>query len=130
MNIIKAYPPNIEAIREVFPIRKNTIFTYGDTIYAPEIDFKLPPDLVRHEETHMMQQGDDPAGWWEKYLSDKAFRKNQEAEAYRNQYRFYCRFVKGRNERFRFLRILGSDFASPLYGSIVGFLEATQLIKS
>ena len=130
MNVVKAYPPNIEKIKKVFPIQKNTVFTYGDTLYAPGIDFKIPPDLLIHEQTHTIQQAGDPEAWWDKYLVDPTFRYQQELEAYRNQYRFICKFVKGRNERFHHLRTLAQDFASPLYGSIVGFLEATELIKS
>lgn len=130
MNIVKQYPPNITEIMKVFPINKNTVFTYGDTIYAPNVNFKLAPDLIAHEETHMVQQGADPAGWWDKYLNDKAFRLEQEIEAYRNQYRFFCKFVKGRNERFNFLRTIAGDLSSPLYGSLIGFLDATTRIKN
>lgn len=130
MNIIKAYPPNIVEIMKVFPINKNTVFTYGPDLYAPNINFELTRDLIIHEETHTRQQGDDPAGWWEKYLVDKQFRLEQEVEAYRNQYRYYCSMHKGRNERFNFLRMIASDLASPLYGSLIGFLDATNRIKS
>lgn len=115
---------------KVFPIKKNTVFTYGDALYAPNINFTLPQDLIVHEETHTRQQGEDPAGWWDRYLVDPAFRLEQEVEAYRNQYRFYCKNHKGRNERFNFLRIIASDLASPMYGNLIGFLDATNRIKS
>lgn len=130
MNVINAYPPNIEKIRKAFPINKNTVFTYGDTIYAPTVNFKLSPDLQAHEQTHTIQQGPDPEAWWDRYISDTQFRLDQEIEAYRNQYRFYCKFVKGRNERFNFLRTIAGDLSSPLYGNLIGFLDATERIKS
>jgi hypothetical protein len=130
MNIVKQYPPNITEIMKVFPINKNTVFTYGDTLYAPNVNFKLPPDLLAHEQTHTIQQGADPAGWWDKYLKDKDFRLQQEIEAYRNQYRFFCKFVKGRNERFNFLRTIAMDLSGSLYGNLIGFIDATSAIKS
>jgi len=130
MNIVADYPPNIEKIRKAFPIKDNTVFTYGDTIYAPKVRFQLPIDLVTHEQTHSMQQGNDPEAWWDHYISDKQFRFDQELEAYRNQYRHFCRIRKGRNERFNFLKMIAMDLASPLYGNMVGFFEATALIKS
>ena len=130
MNIVKEYPPNITKIRNAFPIEVNTVFTYGDNLYAPLVEFEIPSDLLAHEKTHTIQQGPDPEAWWDKYIADPKFRFDQELEAYRNQYRFYCKFVKGRNERFKFLVTIAHDLSSPLYGSMVGFLEATNLIKS
>lgn len=130
MNIVKAYPPNIEKIKKAFPIKRNTVFTYGDTIFAPEVSFKLPPDLIAHEQTHQIQQGADPEAWWDKYIADVQFRYVQELIAYQNQYRFYCKFVKGRNERFNFAKTLAMDLSGPLYGNIVGFMEAINLIRN
>lgn len=130
MNINIGYPPNIEKIKNAFPIRSNTIFTYGDTIYAPMLRGQLPPDIIAHEEIHARQQGEDPEAWWDRYIVDKEFRLNQEVQAYRTQYRFFCRFIKDRGRQFQLLRIIASDLASPLYGNLVPFLTATQLIKS
>lgn len=130
MNIVKGYPPNIEKIRAAFPLRKNTVFTYGDTIYAPDMMNRLLPDLEAHEKTHEIQQGADPEGWWDKYIADPQFRYTQELWAYQNQYRFYCKFVKGRNERFNFLKTLALDLSGPMYGNIVGFMDALNLIKN
>lgn len=130
MNVVKAYPPNIDKVMKAFPINKNTVFTYGDTIYAPGVEFSLPNDLVVHEETHMRQQGDNPEAWWDKYISDVQFRYSQEVEAYRNQYRAYCKVVKDRNRRFSFLVTIARDLSGPLYGRIIDFYQATQMIKS
>ena len=129
-NIVRDYPPNIDKIRKVFPIKDNTVFTYGDTIYAPHITFTLSNDLIVHEETHTRQQGDDPEGWWDRYMEDHEFRFQQELEAYRAQYRAYCKVVKDRNRCFNFLVVIAKDLSSPLYGGVCDFFTATRLIKN
>lgn len=129
MKILKEYPPNIVKIRKAFPINVNTVFTYGDTIYAPLIEFQIPTDLLVHEQTHAVQQGADPEGWWDRYISDVKFRFNQEMVAYKNQYQYYCSMVPDRNRRHKFAVTLAHDFASPLYGGIVDFFAAINLIK-
>jgi len=130
MNISKEYPPNIKKIRDAFPIDVNTVFTYGDTLYAPLVTFRIPPDLIEHETVHKIQQGDDPELWWDRYIFDPEYRYVQELQAYRSQYKFYCGKVKDRNARTRFLVRLAHDFSSPLYGNIVKFFDAVALIKN
>jgi hypothetical protein len=39
MKQIQGYPPNIDRIKEVFPIGPRTVFTYGDTLYNPNGGF-------------------------------------------------------------------------------------------
>jgi len=133
MKIVKAYPPNIETIRAKFTLRPTVIFTYGDTIYNP-IGGKITEDLMVHEQTHEKQQGDDPAGWWDKYLVDADFRLSQEVEAYRNQYQCYLETKCIKNGKLRrvrlskFLKKISTDLASPIYGNIVTVKEARELI--
>lgn len=129
MNISRSYPPNIEKIKAVLPIRSTAVFTYFDTIYAPGISFQLPDDLVAHERVHMTQQGSDAEGWWDKYLADPKFRLSQEIDAYRVQYRRFCQLRADRNERARLLAMLASDLASEMYGSIISFRDALVEIK-
>ena len=132
MIIKKKYPPNIEEIMKVFPINNNTIYTHGENIFAPHIDFDLPNDLIVHEETHSKQQSgfSSPDEWWTKYITDKKFRYSQEVEAYQNQYKAFCSVVKDRNRRFNFLVTIARDLSSPLYGNMVDFFTATRVIKS
>lgn len=130
MNILKDFPPNIEKIRKAFPIQKNTVFTYGDTIYAPGITFTIPRDLIEHEGIHMAQQGKDPERWWDRYILDTQFRFDQEIQAYQHQYRYYCKFVKSRDIRFEFLKSIAWDLSGPLYGNMISFRDAIAVIKS
>src|SRR3989304_1332950 len=81
------YPPNYEAIIKHLNPNKNTIYTYGETVYIPS-GADLTVDLIAHEQTHIDQQSSkDPQKWWEIYLKDPKFRLEQELEAYRNQYK-------------------------------------------
>ena len=85
VNIKREFPPNFKQIEAMFDLsKKNIVFTYGDTIYNP-YGGVIPPHLVVHEHTHTIQQGDNPDGWWKKYLTDDKFRCSQEVEAYQNQ---------------------------------------------
>lgn len=128
MKISFDYPPNIKEIKKAFKISDRTVFTYGDTLHNPGRG-KIPHDLLVHEITHMEQQGDNPAGWWRKYIKDTEFRLNQEVEAYRNQYRQYIKIVKDRNKRAVFIYRIATDLSSDLYGKIINYSEAVRLIK-
>jgi hypothetical protein len=123
------YPPNIDDIKKVFPIGENVIFTYGNTIYNPgrgNIDLAL----MAHEQTHSIQQGDKVKEWWERYLKDKEFRLSQELQAYQVQYRYYCKAIKDRNQRYRFLNRLAGDLSSEIYGNIISRSEAIKQIAN
>jgi hypothetical protein len=128
MKIVNQWPPNILEIRKVFKIIKDTVFTYGDTIYAPGIAFELPQHLIVHEQTHSERQGITPGLWWEKYLQDTRFRFEQELEAYRAQYQYF-KSNTGRQQYRKFARTLAKDLSSPMYGNIVDFTMALEMIK-
>lgn len=130
MKIIDAYPPNFDKIKAAFPVRGTTVYTYGDTIFAPGIKFALSTDLLEHERVHTAQQGNNPEAWWDRYIADAEFRLSQEVAAYRRQYQFYSSQTRDRNKKFAFLRFIGSDLASPMYGSMVGMFEAMRLIQN
>ena len=106
----------------------NAIYTYGDTIYNRS-GGSITPDLMIHEETHCIQQGNDPDGWWDRYLNDGLFRIQQEVEAYANQYKFICQIQKDRNRRDKVLRNMATILSSPTYGSIIGSSAAYKMIK-
>lgn len=136
MKILNEYPPQFEKIEKVFNLSKRTaVFTYGDTIYNPW-GGNLSKDLIAHESIHEKQQGDDPDGWWEKYMSDVQFRLSQEVEAYQKQFRSYCGGISnvGKMRKMmleeKFLQRIAGDLSSPLYGSIVTLTEAKKLIRN
>ena len=136
MKISRTYPPNIEEIRKHFKINDRVVFTYGDTIYNPG-GGKINQDLMEHERTHFVQQGNNVEGWWDKYIRDVSFRMSQELEAYKVQYNWFkenkCLKPNGktRHERLRkFLGRIARDFSSEVYGFSISFEEAKILIKN
>lgn len=129
MKISYDYPPNIEKIRETFDLTgKTPVFTYGDTIYNPHKGF-IPADLLIHERTHQVQQGEAPDEWWDKYLTDSEFRLMEEIEAYCYQYKAFCEVYRDRNQRFDFLNRLAKDLSSAMYGNIISYSEAVRVLR-
>lgn len=117
---------NLEALGLV------TVFTFGDTLYNP-YGARLSRDLIAHEEEHARQQKHDDEcakAWWRRYIDDPAFRIDQEAQAYRVQYKCICSIVKDRNMRARHLHEIATIFSGPMYGNIIKYAEAQILIKS
>jgi hypothetical protein len=127
VNLAHSYPPNIGEIKKVFPIYPGVVYTYGDTLHAPDGGL-VSLDLAAHEEVHSKQQV-NPEEWWSKYLVDPEFRTSQEVEAYRAQYQFYCKHFKDRNQRARFLHKIACDFSSKLYGGCITYQQAIIEIK-
>lgn len=107
-----------------------TVFTVGDTIYVPSGNLNLEYHLVAHEKVHCIQQGNDPEGWWARYVEDQYFRIEQEVEAYAAQYRAICKNVLDRNQRSKVLFDLAGYLASPIYGSVIGRSDARMMIKN
>jgi len=129
MKIVKEYPPFYKKIlKSGMHPDDNVIFTFGHTIYNPH-DVYIPGDFLIHEAMHSTQQGDNPKKWWKNYLKDPAFRIDQEAEAYAEQYIFLCKITKGREERFRMMSDFARVLASSVYGSLIGIELARKLIK-
>jgi len=129
MKIVYAYPPNYTDILERFgELEKTVVFTYGDTIYSPMTQ-EIPHNLGVHETVHMHQQGDDPEGWWDRYLRDDEFRLSQEVEAYYTQYEFVKQEIKDRNLLTRFLMKIAADLSGPMYGNIVTHRQAFLMIR-
>jgi len=127
VRIVRGFPPNIDAIRARLNPGPRAVYAYGDTIYSPS-GTNLPPDLVRHEETHFAQQQriGGPDAWWEKYLSDPAFRLEQEIEAYRAQYEMLA--LLSRKERRQRLAHICKSLSSAMYGRLVTAEQARALI--
>lgn len=132
MEIIKEWPPNIEAIKLVFPFDlSDCCFCYGDTIFNPS-GVALREDIIAHEKVHSNQQKNFEGGissWWDLYLSDSEFRLSQELEAYKAQFLHFCTRFRDRNRRTRCLFALATDLSSETYGNIIGETEAIRLIK-
>lgn len=122
-------PPNFDLIKVAFPLAKENIFAYAPHIYNPNAGY-IDPVVIKHEEVHIKQQGDNPEEWWKRYIVDSAFRFTQEAAAYQIQYKELKKITKDRNKLFKWLDWLAKDLSSPLYKSVCSYQEALKVIKS
>lgn len=130
MKTSKEFPPNWNAIQIAFPgiAEHRPIFTYGDTIHNP-FDRSVPSDIIFHESVHTVQQGDFPDVWWERYLSDAAFRLDQEIEAYGAQYAFVLRHIKNGRLNKMALASMAQALSGESYGKLLSFGEAESKIR-
>lgn len=131
MNIIIGTPPNWKQIKKAFNPAPTVVITYGDTVYMQEEGLGFPDHLRVHEETHEEQQRPlGPKLWWDKYITDVAFRLGEEAEAYHNQYLFYCQKNHDRNKQALFLYELAKDLAGKTYDYCISYVQAVERIKN
>lgn len=116
-------------LKNIFDIDwdKGIIITYGESVYCK---FPISEDLEVHEGTHVKQQLDyGVEKWWDRYIEDVDFRFSQEKEAYLNQANWIKQNIKDRNERFKRLDKIATDFSSSIYGNIITKKEVWNLIK-
>src|SRR3990167_9098888 len=86
VEVVNGYPPIWQKVINagMKPDPYIVVVTYGKKIYIPS-GKGLSDELWEHEKTHVIQQGDKPDEWWDKYLVDPKFRLDQETEAYAKQ---------------------------------------------
>lgn len=70
----------------------------------------------------------DPEVWWNKYLLDKAFRLDQELEAYHHQYE-WVKNISNTKIAGEALLEMASNLSSPLYGLGLTYNQAEKQIK-
>jgi hypothetical protein len=129
VEIKQEYPPNIGKIRQAgIPLGGKEIFAYDNVIYNPS-GGRLTEPLIAHEKVHFKQQGDDTDAWWERYLVDMDFRLEQELAAHRAEYKDFCRSVRQREKRVRFLSEIALRLSGPLYGGKITHRDAMKAIR-
>ncbi len=115
--------PLLEQYQKIFNINEFTIFAYDDSIYC---NYPLPPDLIVHEKTHLKQQKKVGLDEWVRlFLTNEEFRLKQEVEAYLNQ----LDSIKDRELRLRIRMESAQNLSSSLYGSIINYEDAYNLLK-
>lgn len=128
MRIVQEQPPIRTEADKVFRLPPGAIFTYGDMLYNPSGN-RIDLPLLKHEEVHSKQQGDNPGEWWNKYLNDNAFRISQEIPAYQAQYREARKYIKDKNRLSTFAVALAKDLSSAMYGNAVDFQTVFKEIR-
>ncbi len=138
MKVIKAFPPNYQAINDAFNVRgRGVIFCYGDRIYNPA-GVAVGPDLIAHESVHADRQKAFAGGvdaWWKAYIADPAFRLAEEIPAHVAEFKYWQRQpgadrpVKGYRTAADFhLVTIALRLAGPLYGRLISLTEAKSLL--
>ena len=128
MRIVQEQPPFIDELGKVFRLPESVVFTFGEIVYNPSgRDIDLP--LMRHEEVHSKQQGEDPGKWWKRYIADPAFRLSQEIPAYKVQYKEMKKYIKDRNKLSAYAMALARDLSGDIYGRMIKADEAYKLIR-
>jgi hypothetical protein len=121
-------PPNIDQIREVFPVRPGVLFAFAPHIYNPD-RVSITDALMIHEQTHIAQQGKSPKVWWKLYIDDDLFRLHQEFEAHLAELQHYEAVSVNRHERRAIRRAVADRLASPLYGRLLNSRQAMAALK-
>ena len=123
VRVLHLFPPNYRKIVEQFDVRgKPIIFAYGSAIFNPQ-KVEIPPQLMRHEEIHLMRQGGDPEGWWDRYIAEPAFRFAEELPAHVAEYQATLAHF-----RAAALDHVATKLASPLYGNLITVADAREAI--
>lgn len=87
MSPLKILPLNkfrrLKEFSKVFKINEDTVIAYDGNIYSNK---PLYPDVLEHEKVHLKQQKKyGLLNFTDKYLNNRAFRLEMEAEAYKVQ---------------------------------------------
>lgn len=115
--------PLLEEYKKHFDITKKTIFALDEDIYT---DYPLTSDLLVHELVHIRQQKEvGVKEWVYDFLYTPSKRLEYELEAYREQ----LASIKDRNHRNDIRRISAQQLSSALYGNIISYGEAFNLLK-
>jgi hypothetical protein len=123
MRVLHMCPPNFRKIDRAFNVRgKPVIFAYGDTVFNPT-KAEIPPELLRHEEIHLIRQGGKPEAWWDEYIANPAFRLAEEIPAHVAEYQ-----ASVAHFRTQALDHVATKLASPLYGNLITVADAREAI--
>jgi len=144
MKVVRGRPPLFDLIDQMFNIRgKPVLISWGRIIYVPTGNLDISPALMVHEQTHGDRQlfyCDPGAGirlrneerielWWQRYIVDIDFRRDEEVLAHQAEYRHLCDHAGGRNQRRRHLSILATKLSSPLYGPMMNKAAARKVLE-
>ena len=129
MEIIRDFPPIWDEIKAAFPvIGKPVIFAWSQWIYNPT-GIHIDASLLAHEMMHGQQQGDDPLGWWHRYIDDARFRLDQEIPAHQAEYLAAMQISSNRHSRRTREKMIARRLSGPLYGGLITTASARKLLK-
>lgn len=127
IRVEQGYPPNyVEIVAALGEPAPNVCFAWGDRVYFPG-GTKLAPEIEIHESVHFQQQAEigGPELWWAKYLSNAAFRLEQEVEAMRAQ--IACQPTREYRRACR--RMCAKQLAGPTYQLPITWQQADAFLQ-
>ena len=108
---------------------EGTIVAMYDTIHCADPS-RLTADIIEHEIIHLKQQQEiGLETWWDKYLSDNAFRLSMELPAYRRQYKYLKSIKTDRNQIARWMHEWALNLSGKGYGYCTDYQSAINEIK-
>lgn len=127
------FPPIIDQIAAVFPgaMTPGVVFSWGDTIFNPSGE-EIHRSLIAHEMIHLTRQGLAPgsalARWWQDYLTDPAFRFEEEKLAHIAEFGWWRLHSSGRIRNLA-LDFIAGRLSGPLYGRMISRPQAETLLR-
>lgn len=103
---------------------------FGERCYGPA-GVECPPDIRIHEITHSARMGTKWTGilsWHLKYRFSRAFRLQEEVEAFREQYMFGAKIMKTFRLNVQYANELADNLCSPTYGLRIHKAKALSLL--
>lgn len=130
MKVLNERPPNFDQIVAAFPLAGShgVIFAYGSIIYNPT-GIVVTAGLRAHENVHREQQGDDPEGWWSRYIEDTDFRLAQEIPAHEIELVTMLAGVTDRDRRRWSVAVVAKKLSLPLYRYPMPLHKAETLMR-
>ncbi len=131
--IVLDYPPMYDDISKRFGLRPSepVCFSWGGKIYNPT-GLILSPEIVEHESIHGQRQGGRDQGirdWWQRYIQDRWFRREEEVLAHRVEYEWLLRYGN-RQQRKSALPATAEKLSSPLYGEMISLAQAKAILRT
>lgn len=104
---------------------QGVVITYGKTVHCK---YDLTPDLLAHEEVHVIQQEKMGAKeWWDEYFTNSKFRLIEETAAYIVQAKYIKEHTPVRQERRSKIRFLVKCMVK-MYGGMCTEEEAKAIL--
>ena len=126
-------PPIWDKVHKYFQVNDaETVYAYGHILYNPA-DIDIDILLLEHERACANQQISYEGGieaWWDRYLTDAEFKKDQDFEQFWYQYRKYCSIILNKDKRFKYRWQIAGTFVDMIADKSIGRMEACNLLKT
>ena len=127
--ISKEIPPIYQQLHDKFGVKwdDGIIIAYDGKIHC---SMEVTPQKIIHEMKHLERQQEmGNEAWWNLYLENDQFRKDEEARAYLAETNFIKKNINNREIRFFAITDIAKSFASDVYGEIISLKDALKILR-